>query len=676
MNGPVVYRFRNFRLDPRRRRLETSEGASIHLTPKAFDALAYLVERHGDVISRRDLTDALWPETVVDENNLSQVMSAVRGAVGKDCIATVPGRGYQFVADVHAVERATADTAPEQPDAVAEAAGRASRRPGLPRVVPWAAAVLVLASGIAYLMSAGSRLGDSPLAEKGPTAAGATLAVLPFADMSPGADFDYWAEGISSELISVLGRIENLEVTPASSSFYFKGRDVDTAKIAEKLGVRYLLEGDVRVADDRLRISVGLSDTRSGFQIWNETYPTGDAEYFPVDDYFMVQDAITREVAEALQITLGVGAIGTRVGMTRDARAFREYLQAGYWQDIVETFDPDVYRKSIGHLERAVDIDPSFSLAWLGIAQRYSNMRSFGVALGELPVATGRAEFAMSKVRELTPDLPELALFAPETARDSRASSRDFVDLGDRVDRYVAAARRHSYPTAERLEIEAIFLRFVGRSEKSLPLLVQAYHLDPLSGRVAGNLTGVYAIVGDYAAAFEVADELKRRTGETTELQIIQEVLVALGSGDRERIAERIAWFEENRGPDNANVRMGKLLGQPARALAGLRREFATTDELPPTELMLALVPLSAWAAYFGDHELALQMHRRFLEQGQGNLVEGFVLNVPQPIFDGMRRLEGFKDLVADVGLVEYWRATGHWSDYCRPVDADQLECF
>lgn len=688
MNDRVVYLFRGFRLDRRRRRLETSDGAPILLTPKAFDALVYLLERPGDVVSRREMIDGLWPHTVVDENNLSQLISAVRRAVGKDCVATLPGRGYQLVADLRithepaevALERpdgavgdeSASSTDVPQPAAVREAAlpvERAARKRRI--VVPAAAGIVFAAVGVAYLLSAGSLEGGLLGASEAGGAAGATVAVLPFTDMSPSGDFDFWADGISTELSNVLARIAGLQVTPASSAFRFEGRDVDLATIAEALGVRYVLEGEVRAADDRLRISVRLSDTRSGFQIWNETYPTGDAEYFPIGDFFSVQDAIARAVAQSLEVTLGVGSAGTRLGMTRDARAFREYLLAGDLISVREAQDPALFRTTVGHLERAVAIDPGFSLAWLGIAQRYMDMRTRGIAPGEMSAAVERTEFAIAHVQSLTPDLPELALFWPNWA-GATDSRRDFFDLEDRVARYLAAAERHRYPLPERINIQAIFLRYLGRVTESLPLLEQAYRLDPLSGRVATNLMAAYAIIGDVEAAFDVADELERRAGEKNAVQAGQEVIVALGSSDPDRIAQRLAWFERNAGTDDLNVRMGKLLTQPARALAELHREFsaAEPDEVP------WMSPRSAWAAYFGDHELALEMQRQVLEHDRGNEVEGFVLNVPLPIFSGMRRLEGFEDLVADVGLEAYWRATGRWSDYCRPVDAEEIECF
>jgi TolB-like protein/DNA-binding winged helix-turn-helix (wHTH) protein/tetratricopeptide (TPR) repeat protein len=672
--GPI-YHFGGFCLDPRSRSLLGPDGEHLGLTPKAFDALVLLVEHAGEVVSRRELIEALWPETVVEENNLSQLISAVRQVVGKDCIATRPGRGYQFVANV---QRSARDTLQHgELPAPATATKPMARRPvGRAGFMSAAAALLLLGAVVGYLATqAHSRAGQSPAS---PGASGVpTLAVLPFTDLSADRELGTLADGISTELSTVLARIDPLQVTPASSSFALKGRQIDVREAGQLLGVRYLLEADLQGDGDRLRINVRLSDATTGFQVWNETYPDDGSSYFPRDAMFGVQDSIVRSVAQALQVKLGVGPIGTRLGMTRDSRALSEYEQAPDVNTLVQAANPDLLLEALGHLDKAVHIDENFSLAWLRMAQYYRTMREFNVPPAEQLTAVERGQQALERVRELTPDLPELLLVGPDDVRkpNGQIPSVDFLAMERVLEKYDAEALRQHYPLTELLNQRCVFLYFVGRLHAALPTLRQVWDVDPMSGQAAMMLMSNYAAAGDYQQAFRIADDHLHRMGKRLLLPTNRELQIALTSGDNSRIQRYLDWYEQESGPDDLNVRMGKLMNQPAQALVELQREFVAVGKLPPDQLMLHLQPMSAWAAYFGDPGLALQMQREFLAHGQGRVVEGFALMASLPIFSGMRQMDGFKELVTDVGLEKYWRESDNWADYCHPVDDTSFVC-
>ena len=159
--------------------------------------------------------------------------------------------------------------------------------------------------------------------DKSVTVVGAPLqsvAVLPFADMSPDKDQEYFADGVSEEVLNQLSRIRDLFVVGRTSSFSFKGRNEDLRVIGDKLGVSHLLEGSVRKAGDRVRVSAQLIKAADGYHLWSQTYDR------TLEDIFAVQDDISNAVAQALQVSLGLGEFG-RPGWTRNAAAYEEYLR-------------------------------------------------------------------------------------------------------------------------------------------------------------------------------------------------------------------------------------------------------------------------------------------------------------------------------------------------------------
>ncbi len=221
-----VYDFGDFRLLAAQRRLTArSDGRAIELTPKALDALRCLVQHPGELLDKSTLIAAVWPNVVVEENNLNQVISALRralgdGSGGRRFIVTVPGRGYQFVAPVQEVR----DGASSPPAAPATTATRKS------------------------------------------------VAVLPFINLTGDPAKDYFSDGMAEELIHILARVPGLKVPSRTSSFAYKGRNVDVREIARELDVGSVLEGSVRSAGERIRVTAQLIDGSSGFHLWSENF--------------------------------------------------------------------------------------------------------------------------------------------------------------------------------------------------------------------------------------------------------------------------------------------------------------------------------------------------------------------------------------------------------------------
>ena len=240
--------FGRCRLQPRRGLI--SGTREVKLTPKALALLSFLAERPGEVVTKDELFTAVWPESTVGDAALVTCIQEVRSALRDDArqpryIETLHRRGYRFIG-----KPAPAAAAKDQ------------------------------ANGKAPALS----LPDRP-----------SIAVLPFTNMSGDADQDYFADGISEDLITGLARIHWLFVIARNSSFVYKNRAVDVKDVSRALGVRYVLEGSVRRAGNRLRISAQLIDATTGGHHWAEQY---DRE---LGDIFAVQDEITRNVVAAIE---------------------------------------------------------------------------------------------------------------------------------------------------------------------------------------------------------------------------------------------------------------------------------------------------------------------------------------------------------------------------------------
>jgi TolB-like protein len=248
----VIYQFGGFEIDTQNYRL-SQNGKPIELEPKVFDLLGYLVINRDRLITRDELFDKIWPGQVVSDTSLSNQIKAARKAIGdngktQSSIKTVHGRGYQFI--VPTDEIASHDS---------------------------------ITDGLA------SEIVSAKLTSNGPS-----IAVLPFANLCSDTDKEYFCDGVTEDIRIGLSRFRELLVIARGSSYLLWEKSQDTTDVAEKLGVGYVLQGSVRTAENRVRITAQLIDGQTGTQIWGDTYDR------VLDDLFEAQDEITQTIVAAL----------------------------------------------------------------------------------------------------------------------------------------------------------------------------------------------------------------------------------------------------------------------------------------------------------------------------------------------------------------------------------------
>ena len=338
-----------------------------------------------------------------------------------------------------------------------------------------------------------------------------SIAVLPFVNMSRDEENEYFADGLSEELLNVLAKIRGLRVASRTSAFSFKGKDVDIPTVAQKLNVATVLEGSVRKSGKRVRITAQLIQVATDSHLWSETY---DRE---LDDIFAVQDDIAQSVVKELRTALLGQPIETAAstaaaadvrraatGRGDNPEAFQLYLQGKFFGERTTQADTD---KAIDLLQRALAIDPNFPLAWAELSRVHQVQAGYGFA----PIDEGyeRARTAAQHALRLAPDLAEahIELGHVLQAHDWNWSAAD------------ASFRRAlelAPGDAKALRAMAGLAGILGRCDEGLELMRKAIALDPLSARTHRQAALLYYQANrldDTAAAFQLALDLSPNAG-------------------------------------------------------------------------------------------------------------------------------------------------------------------
>ena len=480
-----------------------------------------------------------------------------------------------------------------------------------------------------------------------------SIAVLPFENFSAVPDQEHFADGLTEEILNSLARVPDLQVTARTSAFAFKGKHEDLKAVGRTLGVAHVLEGSVRRSGNQLRVTTQLIRTDTGFHLWSQTYDR------PFTDIFAIQDEIARAVAGALQVTLGVG-VGREPGMTRHIEAYEAWLAA---RGVTYTGTQSM-RQHIELLQQAVALDPSFAQAWWDLSKAYSSVLSGTSAPGDVADRQRKADAAFAEYRRLLPDSPRIhERLAEDSIEAGRmvAAAEHYQAAAKAADRFYGG-RPPPIDIIGQAKTPIGFPDLVGLPRESIALFEQARARDPLNEVVALWLAYLYGTVGDFPAAF-AEFERSEPLGQDARLTLLA-VRIALASRDRKLLLpwlDKLIEWERSQGIDFSE-RMKALLDKPEEALAVLR-------PLVTGQHNQTLVP---WLAWFGDQDAALEGVKAEFQ------IPGFRYAALWWIWDpghsALRKLSGFKQLMRDAGLVDYWRKFG-WGDYCKPTTGDDFEC-
>jgi adenylate cyclase len=477
-----------------------------------------------------------------------------------------------------------------------------------------------------------------------PAAVYESIAVMPFANLSGDPAHDYFSDGMAEELLNLLAQVPGLQVAARTSSFAFKGQNVDIREIGRLLAVDTVLEGSVRRSGDRVRITAQLVDATSGYHLWSQNYDR------QMEDIFAVQDEISAEIVQALKGTLGspaaVERLPARSVPTENIEAYTIYLQARHqWK----RRGAEPVRRSIELFEQALELDPAFAQAWSGLAAAKVVLPGY---IGEAPdaysvAATDAARQALAHDPNLAEAHAVLAQIQSQEGDWTGAEASFFFAISlDPND----STTRHWY---------SLLLGKAGRLKDALAQAQIAFDLDPASPIINYNLAQQLLALGydDRAQRYrQSAVELGFDPTHDHSLEII----LAYRRGDLARFEELGRLGLEHAGQDPGILPVFMAALEDRAQIAALEK---TLDEAGmPVEMRSDMWML------LGDDERALQALMAAANKGNAELAV-----VWYPEGRGVRLHRRFVEFAENVGLLSYWKQFG-MPDDCRLVDA-RLAC-
>jgi TolB-like protein/DNA-binding winged helix-turn-helix (wHTH) protein/Flp pilus assembly protein TadD len=657
MAPQLIYRFGPFTLDPAAFRLLRG-SQPVPLSPKALDTLVLLVRERHRGLTKQDILDAVWADTAVTENTLTQRISEIREALGESPsqplhIRTIPRVGYQFVGTVVEEAAATGSVEPPRsalPDAArAPAAEPAGSRaappvPASPRsktgssVVPFGPWLLIAAGAVLALVL--YRSGVFTSGEQTPPARPAMLVVLPFENLSGDPGQAYFSDGLTEEMIGELARMNpgELGVIARTSSMTYAGSGKSVETIAAELGVDFVLEGSVRREGDRVRIAAQLIRAADQSQVWANSY---DRELRSI---LGVQRDVARAIAAAARVRLTDGRAPADPERQVAPEAYQAYLRGRFF---LGQRTGDAIEKAREQFQLAIAIDPGDARAHAGLADAYELAATYaGVPPGD---AIARATAAAERARELDAGLSDpytsLGIICVSHAFDWPRCEGAFAE---------ALARNENDALAHKGYSE--LLSFLGRHAEAIEQARRAVQLDPLSLVMQSNLGVTYYRARRFDEALEQIGQTLRMDPHYM-LGHFNKGLALAGSG---KYDEAAAAFRRARqyAPDypDAAALLAYAYGRVGR-IDGARAATRELDALARTRYVSPYVRAAVHVG-LGEHARALSA----LEQAYADrswLVA--MLNV-DPVFDALRGDARFEALLRQLGFRAAARPDGRLS--------------
>ena len=505
------YEFGPFRVDPVERVLFHA-GAPVPLTAKVFDILLLLLENNGHIVEKDRLIKAVWPDTFVEDGNLTQNISVLRkvlaaGEEGHPYIQTIPKRGYRFAGYVHEVfedtdelvieehsrSRVVIDEHQTDAPAINQSSAITTLAPTLHgQGRTWKAAFLraglfvsfvVIGTALAiagFSFLTGGRTGKNAIASSQPR----SIAVLPFRSLAANTSEEFLGLGMTDALVAKLSNVKELKVRPTSAVRKFSNQDRDATAIGKELQVDSVLEGSLQRDGERIRVSVQLVDVKEGRTLWANAFDV------PATNIFSIEDTISEHVVQALTLKLSE-AEQARLGnhSTADPVAYELYLQGRFY---LNNFTEDGTKLARKYFEQAIARDSHYAPAYSGLAESY--------AFGEIGLPS---EEAFPKAR----DAATRALELDETLGEAHAVLAQVGFLWDwdwsAAEKQFKRALELNPGNPEIHHMYAHYLTAMDRFPEALAESQRLLELDPLSPASRNHLGWHYQYAREFDQAIE-----------------------------------------------------------------------------------------------------------------------------------------------------------------------------
>jgi DNA-binding winged helix-turn-helix (wHTH) protein/TolB-like protein/Tfp pilus assembly protein PilF len=640
--GVHTYKFGRFSLNTAERIL-LRDHELVPLTPKTFDILVALVENGGHLVEKDDLMKRVWPNTFVEEGNLTQNVSLLRKALGENAngpqfIETVPRRGYRFVAPItqtndngHSYDHiavaqepkainnpAPAVTAFTRPEPTISTTGHVSvpapgrfrsRAPAFALVV---VGVVLLVGGVTYFGSRGNA---------GEAAAPSiqSIAIMPFVDDGAGTDAEFLDDQIAASLVNSLSRLPKLRVVPRSVMINYKGQNIDPRKVGKELNVRAVVTGRIQRLGDTISIQADLIDLDSVSQIWGQHYDRR------LSDILLVHEEISRDIFENLRLKLNVEE-------QKQLEAFRLYLKG---RNAWNKRTAEQLQQGIDYFQQAIEIDPTYAPAYAGLADCYNMLVVYGVSQPKdgFPKAKDAAIKALDIDSSLAEAHTSLAFTKFRWDRDRVETEREFQ---------LAIKHKPTYAPAH--QWYSSYLVALERFDEAIAEARRAQELEPLSLIASSHLGWILYLSGRSDEAIAHGTKI---------LELDPNFFPALryrglAYEQKRMYPKAIADFQRGLQLSGSPLMLA-LLGH-AYAVSGntaeARKALQDLRELESQRYVSAYTVAAIYAG-LGEKDQAFKALERAYDEG-----DVWLMNLKvDPVFSNLRSDKRFQDLLVRAGL-------------------------
>lgn len=582
----------------------SKEGSTHRLQDQPLQILEELVQRPGEVVTREHLISRLWPTGVVEfDTGLNSAMRKLRIALGDDAetpryIETLPRKGYRFIAkleDSQAVLAATTPNLPQQYvptsfETGAQSGRRASDRNAPLRRLALGFGSLLVAAVLAVIVwrMPGGLFGSLPDEESFPT-----IVVLPLVDMSADRNEQALCDGLTEELSNWLAHIPTLRVVARTSAFAFQGKNTDVRIIGRELGATHVLEGSVRRSGSQLRITMQLIAAETGLHIWSRSFD------LPMGDIFMIEDTVSRNVAEALHLELSAETAERWAERKSDTTESLEYYLLGKQRQRRRTAEDNL--KAIEYFRRAIEGDPGYALGLVGLSESLLN----GLTLNGMPLEDVSVE--------VEPLINRAINVSPKLADAYATKGWLYTELfryDDALPLLQKAISLNPNDSASHRYLGLLFDRR-GEPNKAMEHFSIAAQLDPLDFISQVFRCQELVDLGEYVEANKACETARTRDP----LNLWGPLATAWVARAQGQTAESLKWIEAARKLAPNEVSLGIQEIELLLSLGRIADAHAVADKLPTEEnfsaaarvgsVVLAEKGTDALKAWIAEHKLA-----------------------------------------------------------------------